>query len=257
MALSTSPRAIYLRCELKVGLWSGDTWPAYYTDPINFETVELTAPEQEKEELISNMTSNFGSALDSQSKPTAAATTSMTFSTMPPQLLAVVLGADVTEETQSSADVTAEAVTTVLNVWVPLANAYITAHGTGTEIALTTSGDVAVDASKYEIDLVNGMIKAIHADAVGTGMKLSYTKAARTWEEYAAGQAKSAYVHLVGSATDKVSGQVGKLDIWKASVAPSGSVDPVVGGYFKGTLAGSLIAPTGKASPWQWQAVTA
>lgn len=254
MALAVAPKAIYLRCELKVGIWSGLTWPTSYSDPINFTKVELTAPEQEKEELISNMASTFGAALDSQQKPTAAATAALEFSTMPPTLLALVLGADVTEGTQSSGAVSAEVVDTALNVWVPLANSFI--DGTQS-ISLTTSGDVAVTADKYEIDLTAGMIKAIHADAVGTGMKLSYTKAARTWEEYAAGQAKSQYVHIVGTATDKVTGLAGKLDIWRASLAPAGAVDPVVGGYFQGVLGGSLIAPTGKSSPWQWQAVTA
>lgn len=257
MTLAVTPRAIYLRCELKAGLWSGDTAPTSYSDPLNFTKVELTSPKQEKEELISNMSSNYGAAIDSQNKPTESASASLEFSTMPPWLLAIVLGADVAEQSQSVGAVAAEVITTALNVWVPLANGHIAAHGTGTEIALTTSGDVAVASTKYEIDLVNGMIKAIHADAVGVGMKLSYHKAARTWEEYAAGQAKSAYVHLVGQATDMVSGKVGRLDLWKGSFAPSGAVDPVKGGYFAGALEGSLIAPTGRASPWRWQAVTA
>lgn len=257
MALSVSPRAIYLRCELKAGIWSGETAPTQYSDPLNFTKIELTSPKQEKEELISNMTSNFGSPLDSQNKPTEGATLSAEFNTMTPSLLAVVLGADVTEATQSSGAVTNEVVNTALGVWVPLANSHISPHGTGTEISLKTGADAAVAATKYEIDTVLGMIKATHADAVGTGMKISYTKAARTWEQYAAGQAKSVYVHLVGQATDMVSGKVGRLDVWKASLAPSGAVDPVAGGYFAGALEGTMIAPTGRASPWQWQAVTA
>lgn len=252
MALAVAPRAIYLRCEMKVGIWSGDTAPTQYSDPLNFTKIELTAPAQEKEELISNMTSNFGSPLDSQNKPTEGASASLEFNTFTPGMLATVLGADVTEGTQTTGTVADEVITTALGVWVPLANAHLSSF-----TSLETSGDVAVESTKYEVDLVLGMIKATHADAVGVGMKATYVKADRTWEEYAAGQAKSVYVHLVGQATDQVSGKVGRLDVWKASLAPSGAVDPVVGGYFTGALGGTLIAPTGRASPWQWQAVTA
>ncbi|MCK7579310.1 MAG: hypothetical protein MZV65_28640 [Chromatiales bacterium] len=244
---------------MKVGIWSGDTPPTQYSDPLNFTKIELTAPTQEKEELISNMTSNFGSPLDSQNKPTEGASTSMEFNTFTPAMLATVLGADVSEKTQAEAAVTTpETVTTALGVWVPLANSHIAPHSVATPIELKTTGGspVTVANTKYEIDPVLGMIKATHSDAVGA-MTITYTKAARTWEEYAAGQAKSVYVHLVGQATDQVSGRVGRLDVWKASLAPSGSVDPVVGGYFTGALEGTLIAPTGRASPWQWQAVTA
>jgi hypothetical protein len=252
MTMTATPRAIYLRCEMKVGIWSGDTAPTQYSDPLNFTKIELTSPEQEVEELLSNMTSNYGTAIDSQSKPTAAATATMEFSTFTPDMMALALGADVTEGTQTGATVTDEVITTALNVWVPLANGHLASFTT-----LETSADALIASTKYEVDLVLGMIKAIHADAVGVGMKATYATATRTWEQYAAGQAKSAYVHLVGQATDQVSGKVGRLDVWKASLSPSSAVDPVKGGYFAGTLGGSLIAPTGRASPWQWQAVTA
>lgn len=252
MALAVAPRAIYLRCEMKVGIWSGDTAPTQYSDPLNFTKIELTAPTQEKEELISNMTSNFGSPLDSQNKPTEGASASLEFNTFTPQMLATVLGADVTEGTQTTGTVADEVITTALGVWVPLANGHLASF-----TSLETSSDALIEATKYEVDLVLGMIKAVHADAVGVGMKATYVKADRTWESYAAGQAKSVYVHLVGQATDQVSGKVGRLDVWKASLAPSGAVDPVVGGYFTGALEGTLIAPAGRASPWQWQAVTA
>jgi hypothetical protein len=252
MTMTATPRAIYLRCETKVGIWSGDDWPTQYSDPLNFTKKELTSPEQETEELLSNMTSTYGTAIDSQSKPTAAATVSMEFSTFTPSMLAIALGADVTEVSQTGATVPDEVITTALNVWVPLANAHLASFTT-----LETSADALIAATKYEVDLVLGMIKAIHADAVGVGMKATYATATRTWEQYAAGQAKSVYVHLTGQATDMASGKVGRLDIWKASLAPSSAVDPVKGGYFSGVLSGTLITPTGRASPWQWQAVTA
>jgi len=258
MALSTTPRAIYLNAELKAGIRSDqNTAPTSFADPQNFTLCEITSPAQEFEKLISNMSSSLGAALASVPKTTDPAKVKLEFDTLAPEMLALVLGADVSEVVQASAPVTVDTVNTVLNRWVKLSNEYLTAHGTGTEITLTTSTDTAVAATNYEIDLVNGMIKATHADAVGTGMKVGYTKSGRTFEKYLAGLAKSAYVQLEGSATDRVSNQVGRLVIWCASLAPSGSVDLVKGGYFKGTLEGDLIMPSGKTSPWQFEAVTA
>jgi len=256
MTISAASRSIYLRCELKVGLRPGqNTPPASFSDPLNFTLAEITAPAQENEELLSNMAATFGTALASVPKPTAPAKIKLEFDTLTPDLLAMVLGADVSEETQAAGAVADEAITPMVGRWVPLAHKYLAAHGTGTEIVAETSGDVVVDATHYEVDLTNGLFKAL--DATGaTVAKISYHKAARTWENYAAGKAKSAYVQLSGSAKEEVSGDVGTLDIWCASLAPSGSVDPVKGGYFKGVLEGTLVVPAGKTSPWNWQVVT-
>lgn len=258
MALSTTPNGLYIRCELKAGVRTDqNTPPTSYSDPQNFTISEITAPKQEFEELISNMASTAGAALASVPKTTEAAKIKLEFDTMTPEFLALVLGADVSEVVQASSAVTNDTVTTVLGKWVPLSNQYISEDSVGTPITLKTSGDVAVASTKYEMDLVNGMIKAIHSDAVGVGMKVGYTKSARTWERYLAGLAKSAYVELVGQAVEKVSGQTGRLVIWCASLSSGGSVDPVKGGYFQGSLEGTLIMPTGKTSPWQFDRVTA
>jgi hypothetical protein len=258
MSLSVAPKSIYVNVELKAGVRTDqNTAPASFADPQNFTVGEITSPVQEFEKLISNMTSSLGAALASVPKTTEPAKIKLEFDTMTPEFLALVLGADVSEITQAAAPVALDTVTTVLGKWVQLDNKYLAAHDTGTEIALVTSSDVAVASTKYEIDLVNGMIKATASEAVGTGMKLSYSKSAQTWEQYLAGLAKTAYVQLTGTATERVSGKVGRLDIWCASLAPSGSVDPIKGGYFKGVLEGDLIMPSGKSSPWAWEVVTA
>jgi hypothetical protein len=258
-----TPRATYLRFEGRVGIWNGLTPPVAYSDFVNFEKIEITAPEQEKEKLISRMTSSFGSALDSQQKPTdSVAAVSLEFSTLTPKLIELVLGSTLSEVTQTTGAVADEAVTTVLNVWVPLANRSIAVHGTGTEIVLEVPDNTTIANTKYEIDHELGMIKAIHADAVGTGV-ISYHKAARTWENYAAGLASSGYVHISGQATDLVTNLIGTLDIWRANLAPSGAFDPVAGGHLKGALGGDLITPAVaigggvQTSPWRWRIRTA
>lgn len=266
MALSKANKAVFLNCELKVGIRAGqDSAPSYFHDPVNFTSIEITPPVQESIERLSNMTSNYGSALSTVPKPTEAAKVKLTFNDFPPQLLAVVLGADLSEVTQTTAAVPDEAVTPVLGAWVRLANKYIAPHGTGTEIVAETSGDSTIahgsgasvtngvfTTEHYAVDLVNGMFKAITSTGA-TVAKISYHKAAKTVERYEAGQAKSAYLQMSGTATEKISNANGSLDLWCASVSPSGALELMAGDYFAGVLEGTLVVPAGQSTPWRWE----
>jgi hypothetical protein len=246
MSLRTAPAPLFTLLEARFGFWVSDTVPpTSYSDFINNEKLEISAPEQEIKKLISRMTSTQGAAIDSQSVPTEkTAQVTLTASTFTPDLQAIALGATVSEVTQTAAAVASEAVNTVLGMWVPLANYAIAAAGTGTEIALVTSSDVAVAATKYEIDHVLGMIKATHADAVGVGMKLSYHPAAGTWEQYQGGLALNKYVHITGQAKNQVSGKIGDLDIWRANLAPAGTFDATGGDYLRVELSGDMLVPS-------------
>lgn len=257
MTLSSAPRAVYIRGEHKIGIRpSPNVSPGTFVGPLNFTSIEITGAKQEFEKLISNMANSYGATLASVAKVSDPAKIKLESETMTPEYLALMLGADVSEVTQAASAVALDTIDTVLNRWSKLDNEYLEAHGTGTEIALKTSASVVVSADKYELDLVNGMVRPIHADAVGVGMKLSYSKSARTLERYLAGLAKSAYVQLSGLAVDKVSGKSGRLDIWCASLAASGAVQMAQGGYFKLVLEGDLVMPADKASPWSWEVVT-
>lgn len=252
MTLAVASRATYLRCEFKFGVWSGDVAPTSFYDPVNFTKLEITSQTQEFEKLISNMESTYGQVLASVAKPTEAASLSADADYLPPYLMGLMLGADITELSQSSGAVADEAITPVVGLWIPLANKYIAAHGTGTEIVAETSGDVTVDSTHYSIDLINGLFKAL--DSTGaTVAKISYHKAARTGEIYKGGQAKSAYLKLVGTGTEKISQKRVRLAIHKVSLAASAAFDPVAGGYVKGSFAGDLLTPSTETSPWTYE----
>lgn len=251
MPIPVASRAVYLRCEFKFGVWSGDTAPTQFYDPINFTKLEIASQTQEFEQLISNMESTYGQTLASVAKPTEVASLAAEADYMPPYLFGLLLGADITELSQSSGAVADEAITPAVGLWVPLANQYIAPHGTGTEIVAETSGDVEVASSHYTIDHINGLFKAL--DSTGaTVAKISYHKAARTGEIYKGGQAKSAYLKLVGTGTEKVSQKRCRLLVHKVSLAASAAFDPVAGGYVKGSFAGDLLTPTGETSPWTY-----
>lgn len=248
MALPVASRAIYLNCAFKPGFWSGDAAPTQFYDPVNFTKLEITAQVQEADRLLSNLEGSAGEALASVNKPTDPAKLSAEADYMSPQMLALLLGADLSEVTQNTGTITDEAVTPAVGVWVPLANKYLSDSG----ISAKTAADVAVAASHYTVDTINGLFKAL--DATGaTVAKLSYTKAARTAEVHKAGKAKSAYLMFVGTGTEKVSQRRCRLVIHKASLAAGGAFDPVAGGYLKGTFAGDLLTPSTETSPWQME----
>jgi hypothetical protein len=247
MAIPNASRAIYLQCAFKFGLWSGDTAPTQFYDPVNFTKLEITGVAQETDDLTSNLEGTFGETLASVNKPTEAATLSAEANYMPPALFKLLIGADITELAQSTAGVVDEAIVAAEGLWVPLANQWLETTG----ITGKTAGDVTVDAAHYEVDTVNGLFKALNATGA-TVTKVSYTKSDRTGEIYKGGKAKSEYVTLVGTATEKVSQKRGRLIIHKANLAADAAFDAVAGAYVQGSFAGKLLTPSTETSPWTW-----
>lgn len=253
MALDlTTQLGMYLQCKMKFGLWSGDTPPTSFYPAVNFTKLGLTAPKQEIERLKSNMEGTVGQDLASVQKPTedSSVTLSGEFTRAPRKMLGLAIGADISALAQVGATVTDEAVVLAVGVWVPLASSWLTSF-TG----LKTAGDVAVAASHYEVDLVDGMIMAL--DATGaTGTKASYVSATVDGEIYDAGKIKSDFIMLRGTATDQVTKKRGILTIHRANVAPDGEWDVVAAGFLKGALAGSCETPEyagyTRTSPYQF-----
>ena len=254
MAIDQVNRNVYLRNEFKFGFWSGDVAPTAYYGPIDFTKLAITSMKQEQDRLLSNMESNFGEVTSSVAKPTAPGTLAAEFQSFTSNMLALLFGADVTELAQTTAAVPDESVTTVLNVWVPLANQYLAENSVSTPILLETPGtpDVEISNTKYAVDTINGLLMATHSDAVGT-KKISYHKATRSGAIYAAGKAKSSYVHLVGTGTEWHTKKRCRINIWKSALSPSGEFDLGASGFIKGALAGDLITPSTKTSPWQFE----
>ena len=151
-----TPTPVYLQAAMKAGFWNGDVAPTSYFDPLNFKTLELTAIKQENDRLLSNMEGSVGEALASVPKPTDPGTFKAEIDTLTETVAAVLLGADVAALNQSSGDITDEVITTLLDLWVPVANQHLSSTG----ITLKTSGDVVVASTKYGVDTINGLVKA-------------------------------------------------------------------------------------------------
>jgi hypothetical protein len=246
-----------LNCAFKFGLWSGDTAPVSYYDPVNFTKMEITSQVQESDNLLSNMDGSIGEALASVQRPTEPARLEAEANFMPPALFGLLLGADITELNQSAttpgSPETIGSLTLVQGLWTPLPHQYLAAHGTGTEIvakAVDQSG-TTIAAEHYEVDLINGLIKA--KTSTGATIKwVSYFRAARTGEIYAGGKAKSEFVRLVGTGTEQTTQKRVRLIVEKANLSGSGAFDPTTGTYVNGVFAGDLLTPSGASAPWTY-----
>lgn len=240
--------------DLFFGQWSGFTPPLQYSGPLSATPVEITVAEQKSETLIGVNLSNLGETLDSGNTPTGTpAKVTFKASTASPIIMALALGGTVTEVTQSASAISDETVIipAIGNGWARLANQGIAAHGVGTEILVETAGtpDVEVASTKYEINLEAGLIRALHADAVGS-KKVSYHLAARTSNRYAAGSAVSQYVHILGIAKDQKSGYTAPLHIWRASLSSKTKFDATTNKFLEIELEGDLVLPKDATGAW-------
>lgn len=258
MTIAVASRAIYLNCAFKFGFWSGDTAPTLYYDPVNFTKLEITSQSQESDDLLSNMEGSIGEALASVQRPTEPASLEAEANYMAPAMFGLLLGADITALNQSASDpgtpVQETGLTLVNGLWTPLANRYIAPHSAAdpvTPILAETVTPTEVTSAHYEMDLINGLIKATSATGA-TITRLSYFLAARTGEIYAGGKAKSEFVRLVGTGTEQTTQRRVRLVIEKANLSGSGAFDPVTGTYTNGVFAGSLLTPSGSNSPWTY-----
>jgi hypothetical protein len=239
---------LFLEIKMKAGLWSGDAAPSYYYDPVNFTKLEITPAKQEKSDVLSNMLDSIGETLDTQYTVTEGATLSAELNTFNEELGALLLGADVDATTQAAAALVDQPVLTALGRWAPLAHKRLDSDG----FSLKDAGDALVDGAKYELDARLGLIKPLHADAVGA-MSASYTVQATHGRAFNAGKSKVFYLQLIGTAKDKKSGQYGDLTIHKVAVIADQSLDFAAGKHLQGVLNGVLIRPAGAPSPYRFE----
>ena len=250
---TTSNRFFYLRAALKFGFWSGNTAPTSFYGPANFTKMEITAPKQKMTRLLSNMDGTFGNLLDAQPSVSDPATLTCEFDSMTSDLLNLLIGAQSSSITQTTSAVASETIApTEVGVWYQLANRFIAPNGTGTTIEFKDSTPATVANTHFEIDLVNGMYRAIDTDGLDA-VKIAYHKATAGVERYDAGLTVNRSVMLIGSATELSSSKRCSLAIHKANLLPNGKIDIVGNNYLKGALDGDLLLPHGYDSPWRFE----
>jgi hypothetical protein len=237
----TVQSVINLRATMRFGFWVGNTPPTQFYDKINFTQLQLTPPALEEQILQGNTEADYGETLSTVMNPPEDSRAGFNgqFNRAPRALMRIGMGAELATLDQTGATVSDEAVTLVQGMWVPLAKRYLESF-----TLLETAADQAIGAENYEVDLINGMIKALNATAV-TGTKATYvTKTLADQPYYKAGQPKDVRIMLVGSTTNQADGTRGSLIIHRALVRPTGAWDVVAGGFLVGAIEGSCETPS-------------
>jgi len=240
---------VFLELKMKAGVYSGDQPPTSYFDPVNFKKFEIAPPPQEDDEVLSNIEGSVGEALSSESKATGAAKFTGEVDSFNEELGQIIMGADVEATSQTGQAHTNLPVLTALDRWVPIG---VKRLDPDVPFVLNNDAPTEVAGSKYEVDLHLGLIKAIHADAVGN-MTVNCTTLSTAGRKFNAGKAKTTHLKLIGTAKDKKSGQYGDLTIHRVPVRSDGAIDFALGKHLSGTMSGMLITPDGESSPYSFE----
>jgi hypothetical protein len=238
----TSVRPVFLEIKMKAGVWNGETPPTLFYDPVNFTKLEITPVKQDVMRVMSNMHGSIGESLDTQYKSSEPATMSAELNAFNEDLASIILGSEVSDSNQTGAVISSYSVTTILNQWVKLTHQHINA---------ATFVMTGVTSDKYELDAINGLIKATDAAAVGA-QSVEYTTLSTAGRKFASGKAKVTNLQLLGYALDKTANQYGILKLHKMSVVSSQAMDLAATDFMAGTLTGDLITPVGYDSPWEF-----
>lgn len=246
-------RPIYINVAMNFGIWVNDVEPTQFDGPVNFTQLEFTPGAQEFDDLLSNVDGSVGELLASVGRPTESAQATIAFNSQPKDLLAIALNADASALSQTGATQTDQAITLVLDKWVAFPNGH--RHIDTATVVVEKTGPVTIPAAEYEVDGPAGLIRALTANAA-TAIQVTYDTLTVTGDIMDAGKAKQTTVKLLGSATNKVTGKRGTLEIYKAILTANNNVDWAAGQYISGSAAGKLITPTGKISPYQFVQLT-
>lgn len=216
--------------------------------PINVPSFELTPPSTEARNRISKQPATYGQALDVVNIPGDPAQMSISFDSLPAELLAEALGGTSVAHSVTAGSVTGEAITLVEGQWVKLAHANID----GTSVVVTDpSGPTELEkGTAYEVDEDAGLIKALAAGAaIAVGVAYSYNAESGMQVLGATEIQKPRHIILEGK--NLATGRKARVIVHEAVLNANEAMDLMSDEFINGQLSGALRTPAGKASPFE------
>lgn len=217
--------------------------------PINCSSLTFGQEDGETVNRTSYRKDMRGQALDSIVNPGTQTVSFTTDEAGSAEMYAFAVLGSTADVSQSSGDVTDEAVTIVtVGKWHKLA-----AHNISSVVVQddtdTTTYTLGTD---YDLDLENGLIKALSGGSIAADdvLHVDYTKAAVTGERVSAAQASSitCKMHLFGNneANDKQLRGV----VYKAVLSPDGDQEFVGDDFVQISMSGTMTTPDGYSTPY-------
>lgn len=228
-----------------------DAFEGYYESPIECRVWEISREDGDTTELKSKQRDRYDQLIDSE-ETAGTASIAVEFLEVPKEIMAVLFSGSLTTFTQTSGTVTDEVVTIpVLGRWVPLANAHLN-DGVAAVVTNTAGDTTYVVNTDYKVDYRQGLILAVSGGAItaGQSLKVDYTKLAKSGVTVAGETALKANFRLKFDGKNRYNGKDTYGEVWQVNLKSSDPVDLLSSEAITAKLAGPMITPTGKTSPY-------
>lgn len=177
---------------------------------------------------------------------------SLTLLEVPPMILARVLyGTAANEVAVPAGSASAEALTvTSMDVPLQLAHRYL---DDTVPLAAHKGATPLVAGTDFDVDYRRGQIKFKGATVVkGDAVTVDYTWLAHTKVVIQGGGTPTESFYITGDMENRVTGEQGELEVYEAKLAVDGDVDLLSSDPISPVLAGSLIVPSDKSTPYEF-----
>ena len=244
---------LLLAGNLMLDRYSNGERQNYFIGPLNATAIEINPGEAERVQRKSYMRDTYGQNLDSVVLP-GAPSISITLDDASPEIIAFALLGTTASISQASGSVADEEVTIVaLDKWHKL-NAHqissvVVKDDDGAGAAGTTTYVLGTD---YDLDLATGAIKALTGGAIEAAdlLHVAYTKAATTGTRVTGSQENDVTAWLRLDGTNLATGKPVQGVIYKAVLAPSGTINLGGDEFVSFGLEGDLVTPDGYSAPY-------
>lgn len=215
-----------------------------YSDALNGTSVAIETPDPEEKSRVGTGEDNYGQSLDTILIPKPQ-TISVTFDEQLPSAMALGLGGTVADFSQSSTTAEAITVTARLDKWV---------HLDGWRNISDVTHATWIEGTDYIVDYVRGLIKFLSSGSAteGGSVNLTIDANAVSAKRITGATQPTFYADILLDGINQADLKRGRLHVLRASLAPSGSVDPMTGEFTVTSLKGTLVTPPGESGPYTW-----
>jgi hypothetical protein len=225
--------------------------------PINSDEISITQ-EVEPMTQTSYMRDTFGQTRKSVNMPQPS-TINIHLMDQPADLLALAFLGDVSAINESSAGVSAESVTAILDRWVSLANKRINATLPADAVQDSTDTTTYVEGTDYEMNYELGMIRALSTGSIGDGdvLHIDYDKAAATGKKISAGTQSQIDCRILIDGINKATGEKVHTEVFEVALRPDGDIPIKAAEFITTSLTGEMVTPSGQTSPFVMDVIDA
>lgn len=241
---------LLLSGDLRIGLFdTSGNFAGYFDQVFNATQLALNPGDVTEQTRPSRKRDTFGQALSVVKIPSAW-TMDLTIDDITDDSLRLAMLGELEAINVTSGSITDESVTAQHDKWVPLDNVDLT-DGT-VVVDSDPSGTTFTDGTDYEVDLRNGLLKALSTGTITDGQALlvDYDHGAVSGTRIQAARKQSLKARLRLDGHDLDDGTRHNMIAWSVPLTPNGGIDLMSGEFLALALNGTMETPAGKTAPF-------